>query len=255
MSGGSNHVQRNREVWDGWSERYAGPGARAWAGESITWGIWRIPEEELGILPAVGGKDVLELGCGTADFSAWLARRGSRVVGLDNSSKQLATARRLQAEFDLRFPLVQADAEMPPFADRSFDLILSEYGASIWCDPYRWIPQAQRMLRPGGHLIFLRNSTIQLLCMPDPDVAASAQEKLERDYFGLHRIEWPDDHSIEFALPYSKWIELFRRCGLSIEGLVELQAPPDASTDHTHVTPYWARRWPSEEIWKLRKEP
>jgi SAM-dependent methyltransferase len=49
------------------------------------------PEEELGLLGDVRGLDVLELGCGTAYWSAWLQRRGARPIGLDLTSAQLAT--------------------------------------------------------------------------------------------------------------------------------------------------------------------
>ena len=52
-----------------------------------------------------------------------------------------------------------------PLPDSSFDLVLSEYGASLWADPYRWIPEAARLLRPGGRLVFLTNSTVSVLCM------------------------------------------------------------------------------------------
>ena len=80
---------------------YAGPGERAWARQEPTWGIWRVPESELHVLPEdLAGKDVIELGCGTAYISAWLVRRGARVVGIDNSAAQLATARRLQRSTD-----------------------------------------------------------------------------------------------------------------------------------------------------------
>jgi ubiquinone/menaquinone biosynthesis C-methylase UbiE len=100
------------------------------------------------LLPDVSGLHVIELGCGTAYVSAWLMRRGARVNGLDNSSRQLATARTFQEEFALHFPLVHADAERAPFADESFDFAISQYGAAIWCDPYRWIPEVSRILRP-----------------------------------------------------------------------------------------------------------
>jgi SAM-dependent methyltransferase len=199
------------------------------------------------------GKDVLELGCGTAYFSAWFARSGARVIGLDNSARQLATARGFQKEFHLRFPLIHGNAEAVPLPDAHFDLVFSEYGASIWCDPYVWVPEAARLLRPGGHLIFLRNSTLNLLCMPEPEVGVRTVPQLMRDYFAIHRIEWSDDHSVEFALPTGKWIELFRRCGFIIESLTEPQAPLGPPFQHTHVTPEWAHRWPSEEIWKVRK--
>src|SRR5947209_6363592 len=103
------------------------------------------------------GPRTIELGCGTGCVSAWLARRGARPVGIDNSEAQLASAREFQREFSLEFPLLHGNAERVPYADESFDLAISEYGASIWCDPYLWIPEAARLLRPGGRLIFLVN--------------------------------------------------------------------------------------------------
>ena len=108
----------------------------------------------------LAGKDIVELGCGTAYLSAWLARREARPVAVDLSSRQLASAARFQKEYGIRFSLVQADAEILPLPDEGFDLAISEYGASIWCDPYRWIPEAARVLPPSGELIFLVNGTI-----------------------------------------------------------------------------------------------
>jgi SAM-dependent methyltransferase len=142
-----DHVRRNRQAWDEWAVDFVDNGERSWrlqTGEE-KWGVWDIAEAEVGLLPAdLAGKDAIELGCGTAYLSAWLARRGARPVGIDNSEKQLATARRLQAEHGLDFPLLHGNAEAVPYPDTSFDLAISEYGASIWADPYRWIPEASR---------------------------------------------------------------------------------------------------------------
>jgi ubiquinone/menaquinone biosynthesis C-methylase UbiE len=98
------------------------------------------------------GLDAIELGCGTAYVSAWLLQRGAPPVGIDNSAPQLASPRRFQQEFRPRVPLLHGNAEAVPLPDESFDLPISEYGASIWCDPYAWIPEAARLLRPGGQL-------------------------------------------------------------------------------------------------------
>ncbi len=246
-----DHVRRNRSAWDRWAVDYAEPGRRNWADEP-SWGIWGVPETELHLLPDVTGLDTIELGCGTAYVSAWLARRGARPVGIDNSAAQLATAAELQADFGIHFPLIHGNAETVPLPDASFDLVISEYGASIWADPHRWIPEAARLLRPGGRLVFLTNGTLLILCVPD-EADMPAGERLLRPYFGMHRFEWPEDESVEFHLGYGDWIRLLRGNGFEIEDLVEIRAPEDAPTRCPFVTSDWARRWPSEQVWKAQK--
>ncbi len=245
-----DHVLRNREMWNGFAEEFVEPGHEAWARQEPSWGTWGVPESEVGMLEGVEGLDAIELGCGTAYVSAWLARAGARPTGLDNSPVQLATARRFQDEFGLHFPLVQGDAEHAPFPDASFDLAISEYGAAIWCDPYSWIPEAARILRPGGRLAFLGNSYLSMLCAPlDEDLPTD--EILHRDHFGMHRFDWSD--STEFHIPHGEWIRLLRTNAFEVEDLVELRRPQGATRPYKWVPLEWARRWPSEEVWIARK--
>lgn len=251
----TEHAERNRVEWDKWAAEYVDAGRRAWAQNEISWGIVDVHEDEVGAVGEVDGLDVLELGCGTAYVSAWLARRGARVVGLDLSERQLESARTFQQEFGLEFPLVRASGEDVPFPDESFDLIVSEYGVCLWADPYRWVPEAARLLRPGGRLSFLTNGTLLMLTMPDEEEEiVPAGEQLLRDYFGMHRFEWKTDDSVDFHLGYGDWIRLFRANGLEVEDLVELRGRPDAEPSrHNLFTPEWASRWPAEEVWKVRK--
>lgn len=249
------HAQRNRAVWDTWAADYATWAPRAWASETPSWGIFSVPEAEVRALPdSVEGLDVVELGCGTAYVSAWLARMGARPVGLDNSPAQLETARRQQEAFGLSFPLHLGNAEATPFADASFDLAVSKYGASIWCDPDKWIPEVARILRPGGSLVFLVNGLLAMLCTPlDATEETPVGECLARPYFGMHRFEWPDNDSVEFHLGHGDWIRLLRANGFEVEDLIELRPHEDA-TAHVPIVPLeWARQWPCEEIWKARK--
>ncbi len=245
---------RNRDLWTQANAEYTDVQAsRAWAQEEITWGVWGLREADVGALAGIelDGADAIELGCGTAYVSAWLARRGARPVGVDVTPAQLDTARRLQGEHGLEFPLLEADAERVPLPDASFDLAISEYGASIWCDPYLWIAEAARLLRPGGHLVFLRNSTLVILCSDDEEPAL---DRLVQTQFGMHRFEWPQG-GVEYHLPHGEWIRLLREHGFEVEALHELQAPPDAVTheQYGYVTAEWGRRWPAEEIWRARK--
>jgi SAM-dependent methyltransferase len=249
--GESDHVGTNRSCWNELAAGYVEAGRRNWASATPTWGVYGI--EERRVLDEVDGLDAVELGCGTAYVSAWLLRLGARsVVGLDNSPAQLATARQLQTEFDLRFALVQADAERAPLRSGSFDLAVSEYGAAIWCDPYRWIPEAARLLRPGGRLVFLGNSTLLMLCAPDEDEVPASTE-LVRPQRGMHRFEWPDDPGVEFHLSHGDMIRLLRTSGFEVQDLIELYPDEGATTTFALTPPSWATRWPVEEVWIARK--
>jgi SAM-dependent methyltransferase len=248
------HVARNRAHWDERAREYVAEGRRNWESEEPLWGIFAVPESQVGLLPKeLDGRDAIELGCGTGYVSDWLARRGARPVGIDNSEAQLATARSFQQEFGLDFPLLHGNAEEVPYPDASFDLAISEYGASIWCDPYAWIPEAARLLRPGGELVFLVNSILSILCGLD-DGNLPAGDQLLRPLFGMHKLEWPDDDAVEFHLPQGKMIDLLRDCGLTLEQLIEVRPPADATTRFSHISLDWARRFPCEEVWRARKQ-
>jgi SAM-dependent methyltransferase len=249
----NDYLDRNRVGWTKANAEYTDARAEHnWSQEEIRWGMCDVPEAELGVLGDMVGKDVIELGCGTAYFGAWLARRGARVTGVDITPAQLETARRCRDKFEVEMELVEANAEDVPLPDASFDVAISEYGASIWCDPYSWIPEASRLLRPGGELVFLRNSTLLMLCAPDEE--GPAEERLVRPQRGLYRMEWTDDEGVEFHLGHGDWIRLLRESGFDVEGLWELYGAEDA-TDHEYYafSADWARKWPAEEIWKARK--
>jgi ubiquinone/menaquinone biosynthesis C-methylase UbiE len=252
-----DHVLVNRQSWDDDAPNWVERGRASWVGEP-SWGLWSVPESELGLLPDVEGLDAVELGCGTGYVSAHLARRGASPVALDNSGQQLATAKRFQDEFDLHFPLVHGDGERLPFRDEAFDFAVSEYGAALWCDPFRWIPEAARVLRSGGRLLFVTGTPIMMLTFRTDDDEAPAEGVLHRDYFDMHRFEWHDEHgavdSVEFHLTHGDMIRLLRSNGFEVEDLVEIRAPEGAASDHaTWVSPEWARRWPSVEAWKAQK--
>ena len=242
----------NVEAWTRANAEFTDARAeQAWARDEITYGVWQAPESELRVLPDVTGKDVLDLGCGTGYFCAHLKKAGAaRVVGVDPTPAQLATARRCEEKFRLGIEFVEAFGEDVPLPDASFDLVFSEYGASLWADPYKWIPEAARLLRPGGELFFLRNSTVSMLCMALDGVT----ESLQRPQRELGKMTWPDTGEIEFHVPAGELTDILRAAGFGIERLLELYAPDDATTHeyYKYVSADWAKKWPAEEIWRTR---
>ena len=252
------HVTANRLSWNADAGNWVEAGRRAYAPErrrNPNWGCWGIPETEVGMLADVAGADVIELGCGTGYVSAWCLEAGAAsVVGLDNSQNQLATARMLQAEHDLHFPLVWSNAERAPFPDASFDFAISEYGAAIWCDPYRWIPEAARLLRPDGRLAFLGNSVAAMLCVNDFEVDdGPPTEVMQRPQRDMHRFAWYDNLGVEFHISHGDMIRLLRSSGFEILDLVELYIEPDAETSFIAIDGNFGSRWPVEEVWLARK--
>jgi SAM-dependent methyltransferase len=190
---------------------------------------------------------VVGLGCGTAYFSAWLARRGARPTGVDLTPAQLATARRCPERSGVFFPLIEADAGDVPLPSGGFDLAVSKCGASLWCDPARWVPEAARLLRPRGRPVF-HTSASWPPCCPEPP--GPARRELLRPQREARCLVTAEDGT-EFHPGHGEWIAILRASGFAVGDLREIYAPPDAA-DHPYyqlATAEWARQWPVEEIW------
>jgi len=245
----TDHVAQNRTFWDARSDEYQAQHAGYISPDGMAWGVWQIAEDEVRALPDVEGKDVLELGCGACQWSIALARRGARPVGLDVSARQLEHAGRLMAQAGVDFPLVHGSAEDVPLPDAGFDLVFADHGAFGFTDPYRTVPEAARLLRPGGDLVFSMHTPISDICWGDDDDPGTT---LVRDYFGLRSAEV--EGTIDFQLGYGDWIRLFAANGLQTLDLIELRPPADAvSSYRSERSRDWARRWPMDHIWRLRK--
>lgn len=248
----SDAAAKNRAWWNATSDAYQETHAEQLAREPRAWGVWAVHESSLGLLPEVEGRDVLELGCGGAQWSIALEKAGARAVGLDASERQLAHARRARRAEESALPLVHGNAECLPFDDACFDLVFCDHGATSFARPELAVAEASRVLRHGGWFVFNIASPIVYLCWDERTDAVG--ETLQRDYFGFDTIE-DDDGQVSFQLPYGDWIRLFRRHGFAVEDLVEIQPTPDATTSYEDFVSHdWARRWPAENVWKLRRE-
>ena len=246
----SDYIAKNRADWNATSREYQSQHGAQLDSKGLAWGVWSLPEQELGALGPVRGRSMLELGCGACQWSVRLAQRGARPIGLDLSEQQLAHARAAITAAGVRIPLVHANAEDTPFRDASFDTVFCDHGAMSFADPYRTVPEAARILRPGGRFVF--NITSPLYEWFYDDAVDQPSDAPKRSYFTMHRIESADE--VCFQLPYGEWIRLFRRHGLVLDDLIELRPPRDARSSYTgYDSIERARAWPVENIWKLRR--
>lgn len=251
-----SHVAINRDHWNADAGNWAAGGEHAWMQEVPTWGIWATPDAQAPMLPAdMTGLTAIELGCGTGYISAWMARRGATVTGVDISSEQLATARRLATEHDLSVTFLELNAEDTGLPAESFDVATSEYGAATWCDPSLWLREAHRLLKSGGRLSFLTNHPLMMVTTPlDGDVN---DHHLHRPYRDLDVMDWTtaavEPGGISFTRPIAGWFELFREIGFVVQDFREFYARPEHTGTHYAVPADWARDYPAEMAWWLRK--
>lgn len=246
-SGGAVHkvTAKNRAYWELTARDYQAAHHRDLAVRALAWGTFRAPERALKALGSVRAKDVLELGCGGAEWSAALRRKGARVVGLDLSGAQLAHARRNHR----RLALVQADAAQLPLAGDAFDIVMCDQGAITFVDPRRSLPEVGRVLREGGRFVFCVSSPMRFACLDDEWMLTT---QLRRTATGIQRVE--DDEVVEWVLGHGDWFALLRSYGFEVLALHELVAPSDGQTTYPWYAPKkWATRWPAEDLWVTRK--
>jgi ubiquinone/menaquinone biosynthesis C-methylase UbiE len=250
-----DHQILNRAAWQNFAEDYIEPAEKAWQSDEPFWGIWQLPETQLKLLPNdLTGKKCVEIGCGAGYVSSWMARRGAEVTGIDPTPNQLKTARRLEKQYQSGAQFVEGFGEDLPFPDACFDFAISEYGAALFADPYKWIPEAARVLKPGSQLVFMTNHAFAICCAPDnEDQNEPNSEQLQRPYLGLYKNAWEySSNEVEFHLPHGTWIKLLLEYGFVVERLLELGALPESTSRYQWADQGWASQWPSEEVWCVR---
>lgn len=251
-----DHVAINKAHWDGMADDWVAIGEELWALDVPRWGLWKTPDARAPLLPGdMTDMDAVELGCGTGYISGWMARRGAKVTGIDVSPRQLATAKRLAKEHGTEITFIEGNAEVTGLPDASFDFAVSEYGAAIWCDPDIWIPEAYRILRPGGRLAFLGNHPMVMVATPLD--GGACDEKMHRPYRKMDRFDWSDavvdPGGMEFNRSIGDWFSLFIETGFQVTDYRELYPHKDDQSDFGFLSADWARRFPSEQVWWLQK--
>ncbi|HSO03436.1 MAG TPA: class I SAM-dependent methyltransferase, partial [Candidatus Limnocylindrales bacterium] len=195
------------------------------SGGGFVWGPEGLTEAEAGLLGPVdglAGQRVLEVGCGAAQCSRWLAERGVHAVGIDISVQQLRHAAPIG-----RMHVVAATATALPFPDSMFDVAFAAYGAIQFVgDLPRLLAEVRRVLRPGGRWVFSVTHPIRWAFPDDPGPAGLA---VSGSYFDRTPYVERDDSGTavyaEFHRTVGDYVSAVVAAGFVIEAMVEPEWP------------------------------
>ncbi|WP_347957929.1 class I SAM-dependent methyltransferase [Gordonia aichiensis] len=257
--GSDESEHANRRWWDDEADDYHAEHGRFLGGDTpggeFVWGPERYREADAALLGEVAGRDVLEVGCGSAPCSRWLKARGANVIGLDLSIGMLRhglQAMRLDTE---PVPLVQAGAEHLPFADASFDIVCSSFGAVPFvADSARLMREAARVLRPGGRWVFATNHPMRWMFLDDPGPDGLV---VQMSYFSRTPYSETDaDGTVTYVEHHRTIGDRVREivaAGLILEDIVEPEWPDDLEDEWGQWSPLRGSYFPGTAIFCCRK--
>jgi ubiquinone/menaquinone biosynthesis C-methylase UbiE len=175
----------------------------------------------LALIPAdLTGQHVLDAGCGDGWYAAQLAARGARVVAIDGSEAMLAHARRRVGDA-IEFRRVELGLPLP-FADTSFDLVLSALAIHYVRDYETLFAEFARVLRSGGRLVLSTHHVVSEVEFQKPS-----------DYFAteIFEDEWPKVGKVRYwRRPLSSVLQPMLDAGFAFERFVEPQPLPALQT-------------------------
>jgi len=168
-------VRANRSWWDGDAAAYLAEHGDFLGESDFVWcpeGLREADARLLGPAGSLAGRRVLEVGCGAAMCSRWVAGEGALPVALDLSGAMLRHAAEAAARTGVPVPLVQADAQRLPFADGSFEVACTAFGAVPFvADSAAVMREVARVLRPGGRWVFATTHPLRWAFPDDPGPA------------------------------------------------------------------------------------
>jgi len=256
--GTADSVAASRRWWDADAEDYQAEHGEFLGDADFVWCPERLREEDVRLLGEPGslvGARVLEVGCGAASCARWLAGQGARVVGLDVSLGMLRQAALAAARSGVTVPLVQAGAEQLPFADGSFDLACSAFGAVPFvAEPAEVMREVARVLRPGGRWVFAVNHPMRWMFSddPGPDGLTVTQSYFDRaPYVEVDALGAPT--YVEHHRTLGDRVRDVVSAGLVLDDLVEPEWPEELTETWGQWSPLRGALFPGTAIFRCRK--
>ncbi|MFF1816617.1 class I SAM-dependent methyltransferase [Kribbella sp. NPDC058245] len=250
----SSHASRT--YWDSAAAEYLTDHGDFLGDDRFIWGPEGVDEESAQLLGPVRGKRILEVGCGAAQCSRWLVGQGANVVAFDISVEQLRISQQLDARTGTAVRTVAADATALPYADNTFDIVCSAFGALPFvADATTALREIARTLKPGGLLVFSVTHPFRWTMPDDPSADGL---RIDKSYFDRTPYVEVDDAGtavyVEHHRTVGDWIRALTESGFVIDDLFE----PEWPAGHTLVWggwgPYRGRFVPGTAIWSARRE-
>ncbi len=159
----------SRDWWDLDADTYQAEHGAFLGNVEFRWCPEGLREADVHLLGDLAGRRILEVGCGAASCSRWLATQDAQVVALDLSAGMLRHARTAADTTGVRVPLIQADALRLPVRDETFDLAFTAFGAVPFIDDSAGVMrEVFRALKPGGRWVFSVTHPMRWIFLDDP---------------------------------------------------------------------------------------
>jgi SAM-dependent methyltransferase len=248
--GPAESQRASRAWWDADADDYLAEHGGDIGDADFVWCPEGLREADARLLGDVAGRRVLEVGCGSAPCSRWLAGQGARPVALDLSGGMLRHAASLNAATGVDVPLVQAGAERLPFADGAFDVACSAFGAVPFvAEPERVMREVARVLAPGGRWVFAVNHPMRWMFSddPGPDGLVVSQSYFDRTpYVEVDGAGTPT--YVEHHRTIGDRIRDVVAAGLVLDGLIEPEWPEGRATVWGQWSPMRGALFPGTAI-------
>jgi SAM-dependent methyltransferase len=223
--------------WDRLADDYQAEHGDFLGDIGFRWGPEGLDESKAGLLGPIGGRRLLEIGCGAAQCSRWALAQGADVVALDLSGRQLQHSRRIDADTGLSVPVIQADAVALPVADGSVDVAFSCYGAlPFLADAEHAMREVHRVLRPGGRWVFSVAHPIRWAFPDDPGPAGLTATGSYFDRRAYVEQEAGRAVYVEHHRTVGDWVRAVVGASMSVIDLVE----PAWPTGHDRTWGGWS---------------
>jgi len=220
-------LDANRRDWDAYADTYQATHGEFLQDIGFVWGPEGHTEAELKVLGDVAGKRVLEVGCGASQCARWLATQGGRAVGLDVSFRQLQHGRRIDDATGVSVATVCATGTALPFADASFDVVFSSFGAMQFVsDAATAVGEVARVLADGGRFAFSITHPIRWAMPDDPgeDGLVVSSSYFDRTPY----VEVDQDEQVRYVEHHrtlGDWVRILAEHGFTITDLLEPEWP------------------------------